>query len=161
MLFLHFQHCLLDCELLHYANYLLILIYLFLLMVFFLLIYSPKRLICVDYKLADHPHFMRSKARASNKMTNSDGLGLVTVSKDEPETLGEGDVTFCDEKIALMMQQIADMQSEINRLQNLTKLSISTNTPLPEHGINSTISSSCPLIYSPASQHLPPNPPLH
>lgn len=47
----------------------------------------PQRLICVDYELADHPYFTRSKARAD--MTDSgasdqNDLGLVTVLRDEP-----------------------------------------------------------------------------
>ncbi|KAG5581692.1 hypothetical protein H5410_052319 [Solanum commersonii] len=47
---------------------------------------SPA-LICVDYELADHPYFTRSKARAD--MTDSgasdqNDLGLVTVLRDEP-----------------------------------------------------------------------------
>ncbi|KAG5620189.1 hypothetical protein H5410_005407 [Solanum commersonii] len=46
---------------------------------------------------------------------------------------GRGPIPY-DEHIADLMQKMANMHSEIDRLRNLTNLSITLNTPLPEHG---------------------------
>ncbi|KAG5631243.1 hypothetical protein H5410_002960 [Solanum commersonii] len=124
--------------------------------VFFLLIYFPQRLICVDYKLADHPYFTRSKARAFTDMTgpgssDQNSLGLVTVLRDEPEALERRDPIPYDEHIVNLMQKMANMQSEIDRLRNLTNLSITLNTPLFRacNELNySTSFSTCLLSYS-------------
>ncbi|MCE3052148.1 hypothetical protein HAX54_051670, partial [Datura stramonium] len=78
-------------------------------------------LIDVDYGPADHPYFMRSKARASSNMTDSSAsgqtfLGLIAAPRDEPETSEGINAITHDENIAYMMQQMANMQSEIDRL---------------------------------------------
>ncbi|KAG5572513.1 hypothetical protein H5410_062279 [Solanum commersonii] len=107
---------------------------------------------------------MRSKARAD--MTDSgaseqNDLGLDTVLRDEPETLEGREPIPYDEHIANLMQKIANMQSEIDRLQNLTNLSITLNTPLPEHGTNTTTPPLFPHVDFPTPQYFPPNPSLH
>uniref|UniRef100_M1AGK1 Uncharacterized protein n=1 Tax=Solanum tuberosum TaxID=4113 RepID=M1AGK1_SOLTU len=124
----------------------------------------PQRLICVDYELADHPYFTRSKARAD--MTDSgasdqNGLGLVTVLRDEPETSEGMEPIPYDEHITNLMQKMANMQSEIDRLRNLTNLSITLNSPLPEHGTNTTTPPFFPHVDSPTPQYFPPYPFLH
>ncbi|KAH0738141.1 hypothetical protein KY290_036846 [Solanum tuberosum] len=124
----------------------------------------PQRLICVDYELADHPYFTRSKACAD--MTDSgssdqNGLGLVTVLRDEPETSEGMEPIPYNEHIANLMQKMANMQNEIDRLRNLTNLSITLNTPLPEHGTNTTTPPLFPHVDSPIPQYFPPNPSLH
>lgn len=59
------------------------------------------------------------------------------------------------------MQKMANMQSEIDRLRNITNLSITLNTPLPEHGTNTTTLPLFPHVDSPTPQYFPPNPSLH
>ncbi|KAH0725769.1 hypothetical protein KY290_001598 [Solanum tuberosum] len=112
----------------------------------------PPELICVDYELADNPYFTRSKARAN--MTDSsafdqNGLGLVTFMRDEPENSKGMKLIPYDEHIANLMQKMTNMQSEIDRLRNLTNLSITLNTPLPEHGTNTITPPSFPHVDSP------------
>ncbi|KAG5628976.1 hypothetical protein H5410_000693 [Solanum commersonii] len=124
----------------------------------------PPALICVNYELADHPYFTRSKARAD--MTDSgasdqNGLGLVTVLRDEPEISKGMEPIPYNEHIVNLMQKMANMQSEIDRLQNLTNLSITLNTPLPEHGTNTATPPLFPHVDSPTPQYFPPNPSLH
>ncbi|KAG5596043.1 hypothetical protein H5410_037275 [Solanum commersonii] len=91
-----------------------------------------------------HSYFTRSKAHASTDMTNSgasdqNGLGLIVVLRYEPEASEGRDPIPYDEHIANLMQKMANMQSEIDRLRNLTNLSITPNTPFFEHGTNTTI----------------------
>ncbi|MCE2055984.1 hypothetical protein HAX54_043888 [Datura stramonium] len=85
------------------------------------------------------------------------GLGIITIPSDEPETSGGENATLHDEHIAYMMQQMANMQSEIDRIWNLTNLSISLSTPLPEQKTNATIPPTFPYVNSTAPQHFPPN----
>ncbi|KAG5589744.1 hypothetical protein H5410_040258 [Solanum commersonii] len=121
-------------------------------------------LICVDYELTDHPYFTRSKARADMNDSGSfdqNGLGLVTVLRDEPETSEEMEPIPYDEHIANLMQKMANMQSEIDRLRNLTNLSITLNTPLPKHRTNTTTPPLFPHVDSPTPQYFPPNHSLH
>ncbi|KAG5604624.1 hypothetical protein H5410_026116 [Solanum commersonii] len=66
-----------------------------------------------------------------------------------------------DVHIANLMQKMADMQSEIDRLRNLTNLSITLNTPLPEQGTNTATPPLFPHVDSPTPQYFPPNPSLH
>ncbi|XP_055806884.1 uncharacterized protein LOC129875618 [Solanum dulcamara] len=86
--------------------------------------------------------------------SDQDGLGLVTIPRDEPEASEGRDPISYNEHIANLMQQMANMQREIDRLRNLTNLSISLNTPLPEHGADATI----PPVDSPSPQDFLPNP---
>ncbi|KAK6786412.1 hypothetical protein RDI58_014937 [Solanum bulbocastanum] len=65
--------------------------------------------------------------------SDQNGLGFVTVLRDELKTSEGREPIPYDEHIANLMQKMANMQSEINRLRNLTNLSITLNTPLPEH----------------------------
>ncbi|KAG5606437.1 hypothetical protein H5410_027929 [Solanum commersonii] len=121
-------------------------------------------LICVDYKLADHPYFTRSKARkdmTDSGASDQNGLGLVTVLRDEPETSEGMEPIPYNEHIANLMQKMANMQSEIDRLRNLTNLSITLNTPLPEHGTNTATPPLFSHVDSPTPQYFPPNPSLH
>ncbi|OIT08947.1 hypothetical protein A4A49_60276, partial [Nicotiana attenuata] len=93
--------------------------------------------------------------------SNMTGLGLVTVQRDEPEASDGREVTLRDEHIAQLSQQVANLQGEIERLRNLTNLSISLNTPLPEERTNAPIPPPFPYFDSPIPEHLPLNPPLH
>ncbi|OIT18664.1 hypothetical protein A4A49_55492, partial [Nicotiana attenuata] len=93
--------------------------------------------------------------------SNMTGLGLVTVQRDEPEASDGREVTLRDEHIAQLSQQVANLQGEIERLRNLTNLSISLNAPLPEERTNAPIPPPFPSFDSPILEHLPPNPPLH
>ncbi|XP_055806917.1 uncharacterized protein LOC129875663 [Solanum dulcamara] len=86
--------------------------------------------------------------------SDQDGLGLVTIPRDEPEASEGRDPILYNEHIANLMQQMANMQREIDRLRNLTNLSISLNTPLPEHRADATI----PPVDSPSPQDFLPNP---
>ncbi|KAG5620190.1 hypothetical protein H5410_005408 [Solanum commersonii] len=88
-------------------------------------------------------------------------MRLVTVLRDEPETSKGRDPIPYDEHIADLMQKIINMQSEIDQLRNLTNLSITLNTPLPEHGTNTTTPPYFPLVDSPSPQHFSPNPSFH
>ncbi|KAG5615225.1 hypothetical protein H5410_015049 [Solanum commersonii] len=56
---------------------------------------------------------------------------------------------------------MVNMQSEINRLRNLTNLSITLNTPLPENGTNTIAPPLFPHVDSPTPQYFPPNLSLH
>ncbi|KAG5616147.1 hypothetical protein H5410_015971 [Solanum commersonii] len=56
---------------------------------------------------------------------------------------------------------MANMQSEIDRLRNLTNFSITLNTPLPKHRTNTTTPSLFPHVDSRTPQHFTPNPSLH
>ncbi|MCE5166250.1 hypothetical protein HAX54_016432 [Datura stramonium] len=85
------------------------------------------------------------------------GLGIVTIPSDEPETLGGENAILHDEHIAYMMQQMANMQSEIDRLRNITNLSISLNTPLLEQKMSATIPPTFPHVNLPTPQHFPTN----
>ncbi|KAJ8527706.1 hypothetical protein K7X08_015157 [Anisodus acutangulus] len=98
-------------------------------------------------------------------MTDSDAseqtdLELITLSRDEPETSENRNTIVQEKYIAQLLQQMAVMQTEIERLQNLTNLSISANTPLPEQGTDAT----APQIFSspepPFPQNLPDDSPL-
>ncbi|KAH0648270.1 hypothetical protein KY285_033518 [Solanum tuberosum] len=93
--------------------------------------------------------------------SDQNGLGLVTVLRDEPETSEGMEPIPYDEHIANLMQKIANMQSEIDRLRNLTNLSITLNAPLPEHGTNITTPPLFPHVDSPTPQYFPSNPSLH
>ncbi|KAH0696019.1 hypothetical protein KY289_013501 [Solanum tuberosum] len=93
--------------------------------------------------------------------SNQNGMGLVTVLRDESETSEGRDPIRYDEHIADLMQKMANMQSEIDRLRNLTNLSITLNIPLPEHGTNTTTPPHFPSVDSPSPQHFPPNPSFH
>ncbi|KAH0692490.1 hypothetical protein KY285_019587 [Solanum tuberosum] len=93
--------------------------------------------------------------------SDQNGLGLVTVLRDEPETSEGMEPIPYDVHIANLMQKMADMQSEIDRLRNLTNLSITLNTPLPEHGTNTATPPLFPHVDSPTPQYFPPNPSLH
>ncbi|KAH0730264.1 hypothetical protein KY289_001452 [Solanum tuberosum] len=93
--------------------------------------------------------------------SDQNGLGLFTVLRDEPETSEGREPIPYDEHIANLMQKMANMQSEIDRLRNLTNLSITLNTPLPEHGTNTTTPPVFPHVDSPTPQYFPPNPSLH
>ncbi|KAG5629477.1 hypothetical protein H5410_001194 [Solanum commersonii] len=129
--------------------------------------FQNTRLICADYELADDPYFTRSKTRVN--MTDSgasdqNGLGLVTVLRDEPKTSEGMEPIPYNEHIANLMQKMANMQSEIDRLRNLTNLSITLNTPLLEHGTNTTTSPLFPHVDSHTPQYFPPtlnNPTFH
>ncbi|KAG5587260.1 hypothetical protein H5410_047694 [Solanum commersonii] len=55
---------------------------------------------------------------------------------------------------------MADMQSRLIDL-NLTNLSITLNTPLPEHGTNTATPPLFPHVDSPTPQYFPPNSSLH
>ncbi|MCE3050341.1 hypothetical protein HAX54_047007 [Datura stramonium] len=83
------------------------------------------------------------------------GLGIVTIPSDEPETSGGENATLHDEHIAYMMQQMINMQIEIDRLRNLTNLSISLNTPLSEQNTSATIPPTFPPINLLSPQHFP------
>lgn len=56
---------------------------------------------------------------------------------------------------------MANMQSEIDRLRKLTNFSITLNTPLSEHGTNTTTPPLFPHVDSLYPQYFPPNPSLH
>ncbi|KAG5606057.1 hypothetical protein H5410_027549 [Solanum commersonii] len=68
--------------------------------------------------------------------SDQNGLGLVTVLRDEPETSEGRELIPYEEHIANLMQKMDNMQSDIDRHRNLTNLSITLNTPLPEHVTN-------------------------
>ncbi|XP_060212128.1 B1-hordein-like [Lycium barbarum] len=87
--------------------------------------------------------------------SEQNGLGLITVPKDEPEA-SEG--RNADELIAQLMQQMANMQSETKRFRNLTNLSITFNTPSHEQRTSATIPLSFSPVDSPAPQPFPSNP---
>uniref|UniRef100_M1DP14 Uncharacterized protein n=1 Tax=Solanum tuberosum TaxID=4113 RepID=M1DP14_SOLTU len=93
--------------------------------------------------------------------SDQNGLGLVTILGDEPETSEGRDPIPYDERIADLIQKMANMQSEIDRLRNLTNLSITLNTPLPKNGTNTTTPPLFPHVDSPTPQHFPPNLSLH
>ncbi|KAH0668568.1 hypothetical protein KY289_023061 [Solanum tuberosum] len=93
--------------------------------------------------------------------SDQNSLGLVTVLRDEPETSEGMEPIPYDEHIANLIQKMANMQSEIDRLRNLTNLSITLNTPLPEHGTNTATPSLFPHVDSPTPQYFPPNHSLH
>ncbi|KAJ8566121.1 hypothetical protein K7X08_030598 [Anisodus acutangulus] len=98
-------------------------------------------------------------------MTDSDAseqtdLELITLSKDEPEASENRNATVQEKYSAQLLQQMTAMQTEIERLQNLTNLSISANTPLPEQGTNATAPQIFSSPESPFPQNLPDNSPL-
>ena len=157
-----FQHCLLNFHINFTASICPILTQFSSFLKVYFLLFIPQRLIRVDCELADHPYFTRSKARTSGNMNDSGaseqtGLGLVTLPREEPEASGGGN----DELIAQLLQQMANMQTEIERLRNLTNLSITLNAPHPEQGTNTTIPPSFSPVDSPAPQPSPTNPALY
>ncbi|KAG5631046.1 hypothetical protein H5410_002763 [Solanum commersonii] len=121
----------------------------------------PQRLISLT--LGRIIHTLRGQKHADMVIGASDqnGLGLVTVLRDEPETSEGMEPIPYNEHIANLMQKMADMQSEIDRLRNLTNLSITLNTPLPEHGTNTATPPLFPHVDSPTPQYFPPNSSLH
>ncbi|KAJ8564732.1 hypothetical protein K7X08_001192 [Anisodus acutangulus] len=99
-------------------------------------------------------------------MTDSDapeqtGLELIALSRDEPEASENRNATVQEKYIAQLLQQMAAMQTEIERLQNLTNLSISANTPLPEQGTNAIAPQTFSSPELPFPQNLPENSPLN
>ncbi|KAJ8564427.1 hypothetical protein K7X08_000887 [Anisodus acutangulus] len=99
-------------------------------------------------------------------MTDSDaseqtGLGLIAISRDEPEASENRNASVQEKYIDQLLQQMAAMQTEIERLQNLTNLSISANIPLPEQGTNATAPRNFSSPESPFPQNLPENSPLN
>ncbi|KAH0773601.1 hypothetical protein KY290_010738 [Solanum tuberosum] len=93
--------------------------------------------------------------------SNQNSLGLVTILRDEPEASDGRDPMPYDEHIHDLMQKMVNMQSEIDRLRNLTNFSITLNTPFSEHGTNTTIPPLFPHVDAPTPIHFPPNPSLH
>ncbi|KAJ8539408.1 hypothetical protein K7X08_013660 [Anisodus acutangulus] len=86
------------------------------------------------------------------------GMGLVALPGGEPETSERRNTTVQDEYIAQLLQKMATMQTEIERLLNLTNLSISLNTPLPEPGTSATAPQTFPSPEPSFPQNLPQNP---
>ncbi|KAJ8541990.1 hypothetical protein K7X08_016856 [Anisodus acutangulus] len=99
-------------------------------------------------------------------MTDSDaseqtGLELIALSTDEPEASENKNASVQEKYIAQLLQQMTVMQTEIERLQNLTNLSISANIPLPEQGTNATAPRTFSSPESPFPQNLHENSPLN
>ncbi|KAH0675418.1 hypothetical protein KY285_023219 [Solanum tuberosum] len=102
----------------------------------------------LTFELADHPYFTRSKSLALPRrnwaihgrkitMTNpttSDpiGPGHIMVPNDSLETFEDRTTIKHDEHIARLTQVIEDLRSKPTQVRDLTNLSITLQSPLPE-----------------------------
>ncbi|KAK6777597.1 hypothetical protein RDI58_024315 [Solanum bulbocastanum] len=65
-------------------------------------------------------------------MTNPIGPGHIMYSNDSPDTSKDRTTIQHDENIAHLTQEIEDLRSELTRVRDLTNLSITFQSPLPE-----------------------------
>ncbi|KAL3373460.1 hypothetical protein AABB24_005444 [Solanum stoloniferum] len=90
--------------------------------------------------------------------TSSDpiGPGHIMVPNDYPKTSEDRATIQHDEHIARLTQEIEDLRSELTRVRDLTNLSITLQSPLPEPRSTIPNPPRFPSLDSPVPQHFPP-----
>ncbi|KAH0718189.1 hypothetical protein KY285_014220 [Solanum tuberosum] len=83
------------------------------------------------------------------------GPGHIMVPNDSPETSEDRDTIQHDEHIARLTQEIEDLRSELTRVRDLTNLSITLQSPLPEPRSTAPKPPHFPSLDSPVSEHFP------
>ncbi|KAG5580227.1 hypothetical protein H5410_050854 [Solanum commersonii] len=97
-------------------------------------------------------------------MTNptvSDPIGLrhIMDSNDSPDTSEDRTTIQNDEHIAHLTQEIEDLRSELTRVRDLTNLSITLQSPLPEPRSTAPNPPLFPSLDLPVPEHFPPHQP--
>ncbi|XP_059289137.1 extensin-like [Lycium ferocissimum] len=86
----------------------------------------------------------------------STGLENVVIPSDPPETSEHRTTIQHDEHIARLTQEIEDLRGELNRVRDLTNLSITLQSPPPEPRNVAPNPPRFPSLESPAPKHFPP-----
>ncbi|KAH0720177.1 hypothetical protein KY284_005207 [Solanum tuberosum] len=94
-------------------------------------------------------------------MTNptvSDPIGPrhIMDSNDSPDTFEDRTTIQHDEHIARLTQEIEDLRSELTRVRDLTNLSITLQSPLPEPRSTAPNPPLFPSLDLPVPEHFPP-----
>ena len=120
--------------------------------------------------MADHPYITRSKTSSlperswvveGNEVILSDpaasiSTGLENIVSDPPETSEHRNTMQHDEHIARLTQEIEDLRSELNRVRDLTNLSITLPSLPPEPRTVASNPSRFPSLESLVPEHFPP-----
>ncbi|XP_059294874.1 extensin-like [Lycium ferocissimum] len=85
----------------------------------------------------------------------STGLENIVISNDPPETSEYRNAMQHDEHIARLTQEIEDLRGELNRVRDLTNLSITLPSPLPEPRTGAPNPPRFPSLESPVPEHFP------
>ncbi|XP_059292696.1 leucine-rich repeat extensin-like protein 5 [Lycium ferocissimum] len=85
----------------------------------------------------------------------STGLENIVISSDPPETSEHRNTMQHDEHIARLTQEIEDLRSELNRVRDLTNLSVTLQSPPPEPRIVAPNPPRFPSLESPVPEHFP------
>ncbi|XP_049372799.1 extensin-like [Solanum verrucosum] len=83
----------------------------------------------------------------------------IMVPNDSPETSEDRTTIQHDEHIALLILEIEDLRSELTRVRDLTNLSITLQSPLPEPRSTAPNPPRFPSLDSPVPEHFPPQQP--
>ncbi|XP_059289520.1 proline-rich receptor-like protein kinase PERK2 [Lycium ferocissimum] len=86
----------------------------------------------------------------------STGLENIMISSDPPETSEHRTTIQHDEHIARLTQKIEDLRGELNRVRDLTNLSITLQSPPPEPRNVTPNPPRFPSLESPVPEHFPP-----
>ncbi|XP_059277557.1 uncharacterized protein LOC132031603 [Lycium ferocissimum] len=86
----------------------------------------------------------------------STGLENIVISNDPPETSEHRNTMQHDEHIARLTQEIEDLRSELNRVRDLTNLSVTLQSPPPEPRTVAPNPPRFPSLESPVPEHFPP-----
>ncbi|KAG5622809.1 hypothetical protein H5410_008027 [Solanum commersonii] len=87
------------------------------------------------------------------------GPGHIMVPNDSPETSEDRATIQHDEHIARLTQEIEDLRSELTRVRDLTNLSITLQSPLPEPRSTTPNPPRFPSLDSLVPKHFPPQQP--
>uniref|UniRef100_M1CY24 Uncharacterized protein n=1 Tax=Solanum tuberosum TaxID=4113 RepID=M1CY24_SOLTU len=87
------------------------------------------------------------------------GPGHIMAPNDSPETSKDRTTIQHDEHIARLTQEIEDLRSELTRVRDVTNLSITLQSPLPEPRSTTPNPSRFPSLDSPVPEHFPPQQP--
>ncbi|KAH0634435.1 hypothetical protein KY290_038556 [Solanum tuberosum] len=87
------------------------------------------------------------------------GPGHIMVPNDSPETSEDRTTIPHDEHIARLTQEIENLRSELTRVRDLTNLSITLQSPLPEPRSTAPNPPRFSSLDSPVPKHFPPQQP--
>ncbi|XP_060175148.1 uncharacterized protein LOC132605892 [Lycium barbarum] len=86
----------------------------------------------------------------------STGVENIVISSDPPETSEHGTAIQRDEHIARLTQEIENLRGELNRVRDLTNLSITLQSPPSEPTNTAPDPPRFPSLESPVPEHFPP-----
>ena len=91
--------------------------------------------------------------------SNPIGPEHIMVPDNPSETTENRTIVQQDEHIASLTQEIEDLRSELNRVRDLTNLSITLQSPQPEPRSTAPNPPRFPSLDSPVPEHFPPQQP--